>query len=432
MSLKIGFIPTHRNLMDEEYAISMKRIFEEKMKSHPQIELVVPGNNLTNGGLVRDENDAKKILKLFDEKKPQAILIGAITYGDEKSVFSIVEDYCNIPIFLFAVKDPEVPDNEYFKSAASCGAMPISYGLHKRNIKFTFGGIVDVVDSKFDKNLDKFIRVSKAFRKFRNARIGMIGSRPNTFEVCAVNEGLMLEKYRQKVIHINLLDLKNQLNEITDDNKEVKKITREIISGTESVYSEKDLAKIAKLEILMLKYARELNLDVMTIQYWSSIQQYIGITPCLTNGRVTNFGIPVACEGDIHGAISMLIQRELTLLEKTPSFLDILMQHPTEENLFLAWHCGNPSIINKNPSSKAKVLPQCPLEEIFDKKSAAATMEFMLKPGIITVNRIVEHNGIFKMLNIIGKMVERKDNLRGGWSWVEVKDRVKLYETIFN
>jgi len=430
--LKVGFIPAHRDLMDEDYAKSVRNILVEKFIKINDIDLIVPDELLTLNGLVRCEGDALKTADLFAEKEIDAIVIGAVTYGDEKSVFSIVEKNCDIPVFLFAVKDPEIPNNEYFKSAASCGAMPISFGMHRRGIKFTFGGIVDSYDSGFDKKLELFIRVANAVKRFKFAKIGIIGSRPNDFEICAFNEVDMIQKFKQKMVYIDLLDIEHKMKEIGDNDKEVMKIVEEILSKAECTFDKSFLVKNAKLEILMLKYAKEYNLSAFTIKCWTTIQEYIGLTPCLTNGRITFSGYPVACEGDVQGAQSMLIQYGLALEKKVPLFLDVLMQHPIENNLFLAWHCGNASVANINKKQIAKLMPHCPFADSYGSEKGASTIEFMLKPGIVTVNRLVEHNGIFKLLNFTGEMVERNDNLRGAWSWVKVKNREKVYDTIFN
>ena len=430
--LKIGFIPAHRDLMDEGYAKNIRDIFLDKLAGIKEIDVICPDDTMTKSGLVRNEEDAEHVLKLFHESGIDAIIIGAITYGDEKSVFTIVERFKNLPVFLFAVKDPEIPDNKYFKSAASCGAMPISFGLHRRNIRFTFGGIFGIEDKNFDKKISLFVKVVLAVKKFRYARIGMIGPRPNDFEICAFNEADMIEKYGQRIININLLDIEHQMGEIKNDSKQVADIIQRIISSADCTIEEKYLIKAAKLEILMLKYANDFKLSTYAIQCWTSIQEYIGLTPCLNVGRITSLGFPTACEGDVHGALTMLIQYSLVLMKKDPMFLDILMQHPVKVDLFLAWHCGNASVANINEKQAAKIKSHCPFADSFGSEKGASTIEFMFKPGIVTVNRLVEHNGVFKMLNFTGEMIESNDNLRGAWSWVRIKDREKLYETIFN
>lgn len=430
--LKIGFIPAHRNLMDEKYAIKTKETILKNLKKNSEIDISVPDMQLTEGGLVRSEKDSEKVVELFKKEKIDALLIIAITYGDEKSIFSIVEEFCDIPVILFAIKDPEIPNNEYFKSAASCGAIPMSFGLHRRKIKFIFGGIVDVEDKKFSDNIASFIKVSKAVKKFRKARIGMIGQRQDSFEVCAVNEGLMIEKYKQRIIPLNLIDLQNDIEKIKDNDNDVTRIIDDIVSKSECSFKREDLSKIAKLELIMLNYAKDYGLDAFTFQCWTAAQEHLGITPCLINGRITNLGYPVSCEGDVYGALSMLLQRELAAKEqKNPLLLDLLMPHPKEENLFLVWHCGNASILTKNDDQVAKISSHCPFGDIFGLEKGVATLEFMFKSGIITINRLVEHSGVFKLLSVVGNMVKRPDRIRGAWSWVEVKDRNKMYDIIF-
>jgi len=430
VKLKIGFIPAHRQLMGEDFAVEMRKFYIKKLSKIKEIELIYPDENLIKNGLVRNFEDSKKVINLFTQNRVDAIIIGALNYGDEKSVLTIVENFPNKPVFLFGTAEPEIPKNHFFVSASACGILPISFGLKRRSIKFTYGGIAKLEDKKFDNKLDSFLRVVLAFKGFNNARIGMIGSRQNDFEVCAVDEALMISRYKQKIIHFNLLDIKYEIDAIPDSNFQVQEIVEDILKSGRSDIEKKSLYKVAKLEYLILKYAEEFDLDAFTIQCWDSMQKYIGITPCMTNGRITKIGFPVACEGDVNNALAMLIQKNLTFGKATPMILDILTIHPEKDNLILAWHCGNASIDNKERSQTAKIMYQCPWEDVFGKESAIASMEFGLKPGIVTLNSLVEHNGQFKLSNITGKMVTSTDKIRGAWSWVEMKDRDKFYETL--
>lgn len=430
--IKLGLIPAHRDLMEEDYAINARNIFLKEIKKDNSIEVICPDPGLTKGGLVRNEEDAGKVINLFEKEKLDAIIICAVTYGDEKSVFTIIENFPDLPVLIYAIKEDEIPANEYFKSAASCGLIPISYGLHRRKVKFTFGGIIKPEEKELHESLQFFIKITNTLNKFKGARIGMIGPRPNDFEICAINEGILLEKYRQRIIYLNLLDLKEDISKIPDENIRVREIIEDLLTGTETDYSKQDLKKLAKLEIVMKNYAKEYNLNAFTVQCWTSMQRNIGITPCITAGRITNQGLPVACEGDVYGAITMLLQQELVFSEEIPLFLDILMQHPEDKELFLAWHCGNASIACKTGNQVAKIMPHCPFGSVFDKKKGAATIEFMIKPGKVTINRVVEHGGNFKLLNVVGEMVKKENDIRGAWSWIKVRDREEMYKTIIN
>ena len=58
------------------------------------------------------------------------------------------------------------------------------------------------------------------------------------------------------------------------------------------------------------------------------------------------------------------------------------------------------------------------------------TGEFQVKPGMVTLCRLIEREGQFKMLISKGEIVPSKQNLRGSWSWVQVPDLDKLYNTL--
>jgi L-fucose isomerase-like protein len=51
-------------------------------------------------------------------------------------------------------------------------------------------------------------------------------------------------------------------------------------------------------------------------------------------------GIPFACEGDVHGALTSLLVQGAGLSEKTAFCADMTMRHPENDNGELLWHCG--------------------------------------------------------------------------------------------
>ena len=63
--VKVGFIPAHRDLMDEQYAKGIRDIIVDKLNHMDGIELIVPDEVHTKNGLVRSEEDAQKTISLF-------------------------------------------------------------------------------------------------------------------------------------------------------------------------------------------------------------------------------------------------------------------------------------------------------------------------------------------------------------------------------
>ncbi len=426
-TIRLGLIPAHRGVMDRNFSLDRRARLLRAFSGLAGVQIVAPTEEVAPGGLVSGEQDARATVELFEKHRLDGIVLAVLGYGDEKSALAIVERFAELPVLLLAMKEP-VPQGGFLEGASVGGMLPISYGLHKRNIPFTFAGVFDPEDSRLPGELSSFARVCNVVRRFHGARVGMIGFRPYDFEVCIFNEGLLLERYGAKTVPLNLIDLEHHISGIPDTDPGVGKIVREIQAAFSPGCAAAEIARLAKLEIVMLRWAEEYRLDALTIQCWSAIQERIGLTPCLTNGRVSTLGLPVACEGDTLGALSMLFQKWLADEGRVPWLADILMLHPEEKELFLAWHCGNAPAGLARDGARASLRGHCSFEEGF--AGALATSELSVRPGPVSANRIVEHHGEFKLLHVDGQMVARDDSMRGSWGWVAVPDRERMLRTV--
>ncbi len=426
-TITLGMIPAHRGVMDRNFSIDRRARLLRAFSGIDGVRIVAPTEETTAGGLVSNEREALAAMDLFGKQKLDGIILAVLGYGDEKSALAIVERFRHLPVFLVAMKEP-VPQGGFLQGASVGGMLPISYGLKKRNIPFTFAGVFDPEDAPLSAALRSFARVCLGVGKFRGARIGMIGFRPYDFEVCIFNEGLLLERYGAKTVPLNLIDLEHHMAGIADGDPGIERIVQQITRAFAPGCDRAALARLARLEMVMLRYAEEYRLDALTIQCWSAIQEHIGVTPCLTNGRVSSLGVPVACEGDAHGALSMLLQKWLGDPGGVPWLADILMLHPQEENLFLAWHCGNAHAGLAAEGDRPLLRGHCSYEEGF--AGGLAASELVVRPGPVSANRLVEHHGEFKMLHVDGRMVTRDDRMRGSWGWVAVEDRERMLRTV--
>jgi L-fucose isomerase-like protein len=428
--VKIGFVPSHRSPFNKEWAINMRgKIIKSIEKNIEEVELIYPDKELTDGGLVTFMDDTKKVIKLFKDKDIQGLLIGMMTFGEEIPNLLIAEAFSNIPIQVFGTKEGPFTDDGNRKSDSFCGTISTASGLVRRNIKFDFSGIYFPEEEEFISGVRKFARAVAAGAGFTGMKIGALGPRPAPFETCAINELDLIEKFRIKVVPFTLLKLKADMENTKEG--EIKEIENEINKYYDcKLANNKITSKIARLEYVLKKYAAEENLSGFAIQCWTAMQEEIGLSPCLSMGRLTDSGVMSACEVDIHGAITMVIQHLLTFAQSVPHFIDWTIQNQENENMFLAWHCGNAPISLKCESCKPQINTHSVLGWQIGYDKSYGTAEFQLKEGLLTINRLVEIGGRFKMLSTIGEAVHDNRTLRGSWKWVKVKDLKKLYRTI--
>jgi L-fucose isomerase-like protein len=295
-----------------------------------------------------------------------------------------------------------------------------------------FAGICFPEEPAFQDSVTDFLRICTVSRGFTGARIGLVGPRPERFETCIFSEDLLMRKFQQRVIPISLPDIMS-IATSPENRTEIEKISEEMKTQSESSAVDTDtVLNIAGLECALSQFASEKGLSGMGIQCWTAMQKIYGISPCYAMGRLTDHGIMTSCEVDIYGVLTMLIQYLVSLGTTVPHFIDWTIKHQEQENVFLAWHCGNgpPSLVSDG--NKLTLSYQSVLGKTLGIDNSYGTGEYQLKPGDVTLCRLQEHDGQFKMLVAKGKIVPSQQELRGTWSWVEVPDLDKLYNTLVN
>jgi len=425
--VKLGFLPAHRAPFSLDWAKQMRRRCIEVFEKVDEVEIVAPDDKVSAHGLVTDEKDAKGVIEFFTKENIKGLIIGTMTFGEELPLLSVAEAFSDLPILLFGTKEGPFTADGNRLSDSFCGTLSASSGLYRRKIPFQFAGIVFPEEAEFKTKIENFGRTCLAVDGFFGARIGQVGPRPMQFETCAVNEVTMIDVFRQRVVPITLAEIFEEAKKLESDDKKLKKILAEITGRVkcEGVPSQ-SFEKMARLEVALHEFIDREVLSCLGIQCWTAMQNIYGVSSCLTMGRLTEQGYPAACEVDLHGALTMLIQYLISFRNVPPHFIDWTIQHQEDSNKFFAWHCGNAPqcLVAKNDSVNVNKHSVLALDNSY------GTAEFQLREGFVTINRLVEYDGEFKLLITKGRIVPDSRKLRGSWSWVEVDDLEELYDTL--
>ncbi|MHB9033972.1 MAG: L-fucose/L-arabinose isomerase family protein [Anaerolineae bacterium] len=429
-AIRLGFVPTHRFPFDEPWAVEMRSRCLAVLEKLPGVQVIAPGAELFQNGLVRDDATAQATINLFAAEGVQGVVIGTMTFGDEIAAISIAEAM-GVPVFVFGTKEGPFTADGKRHSDSFCGTLSVTSGLHRHKIPFTFGGIVFPEEPDFIADLQVFVGACAAVSAFIGTKVGMVGVRPERFETCNTNEVALINSFGQRVVPLNLSDLFARASNYPAQDPEVQAIANAIKAEANcGACQPGSIIKSAQLELALVKFAREKGLASMGISCWNDVQELFGICACTTLARLTEQGIMAACEVDVIGALTMLIQYQASLQKTVPHFIDWTIQHQTLENVFLAWHCGNASPCLAADPSQVVAREQAIMSTVVGADKAEMALEMQLKPGVVTLNRLVEYDGEFKMLITNGEILPTKDNLRGSWSWVQVPDLDYLYRTL--
>jgi len=428
--IRLGFVPSHRYPYDEEWAVEMRRRSVEALSAVPGIEVIVPSVGLLHNGLVRDDVGARATIDLFAQRGVQGIIIGTMTCGDEISAVAIAEAL-DVPVLVFGTREGPFTTDGGRRSDAFSGTLSITSGLYRRKIPYLFVGIIWPEEPILAQATQIFAQACSAVDGFYGARIGMVGLRPERLESCSFSESALIQRFRQRVVQIPESEVYAAANGWSDADHRYLATLEEIKREADcSACSEAALTKMARLELVLGHYFQERDLSAMAVSCSTEIQQRYGICACSTLGRLTGKGMMVACEVDVLGALTMLAQYRASLETTVPHLIDWTIQHQEMDDVFLAWHCGNAPAALANPASPVVVREQAIMSGVVGRDKAQGAAEFQLHAGPVTLSRLVEYDGAFKMLVTRGEIIPSGDRLRGSWAWVRVDDLSRLYRVL--
>lgn len=426
--VRIGFVPSNWDAWDGnahtgKWAGRMRDRCVKALESVPGLELVVPTREMTGDGCVSTEEQARQVLELFKKENVRGLLIGNMTFGMEVAVGTLLSGLPkDMPILHFSTPSGPISDSGERSTDTWCGQFMTASAIKRRGFKFVHLLPCAPEDPQFGDQVALFARAVCAVSRFRGARLGQIGTRPRLFESQFWSEENLQRQFSQMVVPMDLATAFARLDAIRPDDPDVKRTVQEIRRGAAigDVHDENSIVNQARYEVSLERIARELDVQALAACCWTQLQERYGISACSTYGRLNEKGLITACEVDLLGAASMWAVYCAALGEAKPDFIDWTDLHPTEKNVWLAWHCGNaagslcaadsPKRLLRNE----RMIQWCP--------NCHGAMEFRLKSGPVTCARLVEYDGQYTMFAGVGEIIDIPPFIRGAYGWVKVNN----------
>jgi L-fucose isomerase-like protein len=443
--VRIGFVPSYRfrytpwcqKMRDDSLATFAKAEGAEIVvpQPAPDGESLDPEKGYTPHGMVSNLDEGEAVAAYFRTQEVDGLILCPLDFGDERSACKVAEKL-QVPVLLYATKEPPGRDDPGLSrvSDSYCGNLSMASGLYRRKIPFHYAGLFFPDEPGFLAEVREFVRAVAVVKGLKGVRIGQVGVRPSTFETVGYDESALIRKFGQNVIYANLVDLTDRALSYPDNDPQVQEIIADIRSTVAEITVADDyLLNAAKLELAIAAFWEQARLSALAMQCWPSVQREMGVSVCAIYGRLTERRMLTACEADVLGALSMLVNYHAALGKIVPHFVDWTIRHREHPNRLLAWHCGNaPHCLAREPSqtalrSQRDMKGELPVER-GDRQ--AGLFQFQLQPGRVTFCRLAEYDDRWKMLIASGEIIPSDETLAGTWSWVEVPDHDRLYRTL--
>lgn len=420
--VKLGVAHTRRNLSRPGYffiddALAEKEAIENFLRER-DIEFVNL-DFLNEEGIICKGVDADVAADYFISEGVDAVFAPHLNFGTEDAVAKIAKKV-NKPLLLWGPRDGAPAPNGTRLRDSQCGLFATSKVLQEFGVPFTYIPSSRVEDKIFQTGFDNFISAAAVVKALDHVRIGQIGTRPGAFWTVKYNEETLLNQFGVEVIPISVVDLKRMTDDVlAHKNEQVKEKVEDIKSRIKEItLTEEQMRKVVAMQIAILDWADVEKLSAAALLCSPAFREIMGIVPCFAMAELTDAGFPVACETDIHGAITSLMVQAAVHGQRATFLADMTIRHPENDNAELLWHCG--------------VFPESLRDETCEAKltnhygpGIPGVGEYRIKGGPITVARFDGVGGDYRLLIAEGKGTTGPHN-KGTYLWAEFEDWVEL------
>ena len=409
----MAYCPTRRDVFSREKAIRYAQMIREGLSRYPIKLIDLTGINEEE--LLFCDDDLPAVIQRFRAAQADAVFFPHCNFGSENLV-SQVARALQVPVLLWGPRDNPPSENGFRDRDSQCGLFATGKVLRRHNVPFTYLVNSWVNSAEFHEGFSRFLSVVHVVKSLRNLRILQISTRPELFCSVMCNENELLEKFNIHIYPISLPELAKEVDRVLAEKPDDFNQTQELVGRLNQQGSADQVSKVAALKVAIKRIAQHFKCAAVAIQCWNALEDMLGIMPCLANALLTDDGIPVACETDIHGAISAVMVQAATMKKSVPFFADITVRHPENDNAELLWHCGNfPYSLAADPTTATAG------RNLYNADKCYGICEWELRPGDLTIVRFDGDHGCYQLLIGEAHTTTGPKNV-GSYVWIETGD----------
>ncbi|MGD2247528.1 MAG: L-fucose/L-arabinose isomerase family protein [Candidatus Methanofastidiosia archaeon] len=373
---------------------------------------------------VQTWEDAKKCASLFKDNadKIDGVVVTLPNFGDEKAVADTLRgSHLDVPVLIHAFPDEPQKMDILHRRDSFCGKISVCNNLYQYGIDFTNTKThVEAVESpEFREDVTVFGGICATVKGLKNARLGVVGVRPNAFKTVRYSEKI-LERYGISTEIVSLMEIVGRAQELKEDSSEVQQVLKQMEHWFQwGSIPEPPIIKTAKLACAILEWIHEHEIDAVSINCWPAIEKYYEIVPCAAMSIISEKLIPAACETDVMGSLSMYA---LQLASGTPAGLvDLNNNFGNDLSKCVLFHCGAlaPEFYTENPELKCH-----------DMQGYYGSLSGKIAPGPVTLFRVSTDNNGIKGYLAEGAITKDDIGTFGTYGIVEIDNLPKLLRFI--
>lgn len=383
VNLKIALLGTSQLSFPGDKAGRFKKSASEfkKYLSNQNVELFIYEKTVIT------PDDARISLKIIEAEKPDFLLVQCTSYSS--GFLAQIYAKAGLPLGWWAIPEGNPGGVMEFNSFCSINMFQaIARNYYNEDtpvIKWFFG---EVDEPLFKNRMDITVKALKAIKRLKTSKIALVGGIAPGFNDLYFDERKVLRRFPGMEY--------NRLHEFSDvadrarsyKDSDIASLAEEISGKGSGTMNEAKSYHLLNARFIKAyrEFIAEYKYDAIAVSCWPKFQDEFDYSICSVLGGLNDEGIIAACEGDVYGAISMLM---LTEIAGQPATLMDMTNFDQKDETVLMWHCGpapacyakDGYMLGVNYNGKPHTA-DCPLN------CCGVTRDMVFKPGKITIGRI--------------------------------------------
>lgn len=394
--LKIGLVPdvrdlgdfaTRKGIFEPAKGVERKNHIVRYIKEHfsDDITEFTDLEWLNDLGVLYKNTDCDKVCEYLKAEKVDAIFIINCNFGNEEACGRVAKKM-GVPVLLWGPQDMVFEENGLRYTDSQCGLFAISKQLRRAHVPFSYIENCPIEAPAFEKGLKEFFSVATMVKNFKKLTVTQVGTRLTPFKSVMYNELELNEKFGINLNNVNMAQVEEKYKRLLDEKAVDLEKDMACLKEKYDVagLSDELIKKMLNFIYVYIEIFEDTGADVLASECWTAMPLAFGANPCLAMSILYDMGYIVACESDVHGAITCALLNSASRGKGKPLFGEFTVRHPENKNAELLWHCGPFPYSIKDENSKAKLYNTKP--------------SFKAKDGRYTIARFQGDEGNYTLL----------------------------------
>ena len=382
--IRIGFAPIARPTFDLELA--------RELTAQVHAELAGAYHVIGAPDLIMDGDAIDARIAEFAAADIDMILMLQASFADSAMVLRLARAI-EAPLLLWAL--PEAQVGGRLRVNSFCGINLAAHGLRRAGLGYAYVYAAPDDEAAWAE-LRTVAIAARVRRRLAGTRIGRLGEHPAGFDTCRVNRDGLRATLGIEVAQFELEDFFARARQA--EPARVDAIAADLsqrLDGFTDVETEPTKGTLAAY-LALDDLVREENLSGMAVRCWPEFFTDLGCSACGAMSLLSDAMKPASCEADVNGTITQLI---LGWVSGEPAFGSDLVAFDVDADEAVLWHCGLAPLSMADPDVQ-------PGATIHSNRAKPLLMQFPLKPGRVTIARLSEATGEFRLVIGGGEMLK--------------------------